>query len=129
MFYKKILLPFDGLPLPDDAFLPACTVAEAMSAELILLRVAPSPPTPTAAAADSEQLYSELKALQAQVADCAVPVTIATMPGAAEDAVVHYAGRHDVDLIVVIRREARDSVAEKVFHDAPCALLALRPHS
>jgi nucleotide-binding universal stress UspA family protein len=124
--FKKILVPFSGLPLSDALFSPACTMAQAMSAELILLRI-----EPPLREKNGERLYSELKALRGQLHDCSVPVSIDTVQGAAEDAILVYANENSVDLIVMPRPSGDkddEATAERVFHKAPCATLVIREH-
>jgi nucleotide-binding universal stress UspA family protein len=96
----KVLLPFEDRSWLDQALDSALDLAGRMSAEIVLLRVTPKtgPLTPEM---PSGCLYSELKALQMQLADCRLPVTIETMPGTLSDAIANYSEWAGEDCLVV----------------------------
>jgi hypothetical protein len=96
----KVLLPFENRSRLDQALDSALSLAGQMSAEIVLLRVNPktgplTPDTPSGC------LFSELKALQMQLADCGLPVTIETMPGSLADAIADYSELAGEDYVVV----------------------------
>ena len=97
--YKNILVPFNALPLSPSLFNPALTVARENSANLVLLRLGAG--NGKAAEDDGERLYTELKALQAQLRRRGVNATIEAAPGVSEETLPAYAAAHDVDLILV----------------------------
>jgi hypothetical protein len=95
----KVLLPFESLSRLDRSLDSALNLAAQMSAEIVLLRV--NPPTNQIAATTSDRLYSELKALQVQLAGSQVPVTIDTMPGSRSDAIAGYADSAGEEYVLV----------------------------
>lgn len=95
---QRILVPFDEPGQLRSTLAHVLPVAEQLSAEVVLLRVN-LPPCPSTRCVDWGQLFSELKALQAQLPVSTVRITLETNPGPAEQAIYHYAEQHRVDLI------------------------------
>jgi len=98
-----ILVPFDDLLNLQATFCRALELAETLEAEVILLRVNlpdSSLSQQTHDAYSQADLYRELKALQAQCASYPTAVRIETTPGPPEKAIIRYAARHQVDLIL-----------------------------
>lgn len=149
--YKKILVPLDGSELAERAVQPSLRIARAMVREakrveeppaihLVLLRVVS---TPAMVAADPA-LYDELVRMgsdesQAYLRGVAaelegdVIVETRTVSGPPAEAIVHFAEDNDIDLIVISshgrtggNRWVYGSVAEKVLHHAPCAVIIIR---
>ena len=141
---KRILVPLDGSSLAERALEPAIAIAESLQAELILLHVIASP-SERGETVHSPQSY-ELKVLADKaVADSYlrevwsgmsndwVPIKFVTSVGRPPEAIVDYARKHDVDLIVMssqgrsaISPWVHGSVAEKVLRSAKCATLVIR---
>lgn len=101
--HKQVLVPFASLPLSAETFESACTVARALSAEIVLLRVNP-PIDPATQTTDCESLYSELKALQTQLRVCDVAVKIETANRGTGKLTVPYAAPEDVDFVIISGR-------------------------
>ena len=101
-----ILVPFDNLLQLQETFCRALELADQLTADVILLRVN-LPDSSLSYQANEEQLYRELKALQVQCASYATAggsrqpgVRIETSQGPPERAIIRYAARHKVDLIL-----------------------------
>lgn len=98
--YEKILVPFDCLPALDDTLAPAFSIALAMAAELVLLRVQ-DPDQDEPCAGTQEEIYSELRALGSQFHDHALQVHIEAIPGPATESVPSYVVEQGIDLVVL----------------------------
>lgn len=151
--FRHIVVPLDGSELAERALSPALRMARAMSAlaadgedngspiRLVLLRAS----SPTSLVAADPFLYDELarmaqdeaqaylNATAAKLSAAPVIIETRTMAGPAAEAVVHYAEENDADLIVLSShgrtggsRWVYGSVAEKVLHHAPCAIVIIR---
>ncbi|MEW5985455.1 MAG: universal stress protein [Chloroflexota bacterium] len=121
--YTRILIPLDRPPFREKAFDLAFSMARDTSAELFFLRLHPNDQ-------DEEDLYTELKSMQAQLDDCCVPVRIEAAPGPPATAIIESAGQHRADLIVMpghgyagIGREVSGNIIEQVLHHTHCASL------
>jgi len=141
---KRILLPLDGSAIAEQALEPALALAEAASAELLLLRVTTMPqvsvqPVPGWPGFDAirdaaeNDAYDYLQGVQAAMADSPVSTSLHVVSGAAPEDIVDIADSKKVDLIVMsshgcsgIERWAFGSVAEKVLRVANCATLVMR---
>ena len=142
--FDKILFPLDGSEFAEKALEPALSVARGMGAEVVLFRVAQPIPR-TQALAEMPGVYDDVVAATIREAEnylstlrAALPierVSIEVRPG--EDGVARqildYAEASGVDLIVMsshgltgVKRWAYGSVAEKVLHGGPCAVLVVR---
>ncbi|MCP5095888.1 MAG: universal stress protein [Chloroflexi bacterium] len=145
--HNRILVTLDGSRLAEKAIVPAVSIAKAIKAELILLRVTDLPQIavdtvdPLVMKQDLDKLEAreriEAKAYLEHVAknisDNKIPVRIEIISGAVAETIQVYAENHPVDLIVMashgrsgIGRWVRGSVAEKVLHSAPCGIYILQ---
>ena len=141
MLVKKILLPLDGSELAETALAPAVALAEALSAELVLLRVI----VPLSIQLDPD-LYKRvidggqkeakryLSGLQLRSLFSAVRLKSEIMVGKAADSILDFAHENEIDLIVMsshgrsgIGRWVYGSVADKVLHKAECSLAIIHP--
>jgi len=133
--FKHILVPLDGSTLAERALPLATSIAEAMSAQLTLLRIVPQ----FAILAADPMLYEEMNRLgeeeayaylrsQADDLDLNTRVEVACETGQPAETVIRYVERHSIDLIVMsshgrsgLNRWVYGSVAERVLRQAPCA--------
>lgn len=142
--YCKIMVPLDGSQFAEMALEPALAIARGMSAEVVLFRVAQPIPR-TQALAEMPDVYDDvvaatireaedyLVALRATLPDERVSIEVRPgEPGVASQ-IMDYAETGGVDLIVMsshgltgIKRWTYGSVAEKVLHGGPCAVLVVR---
>ncbi len=98
---KKMLVPFCGLCDLRRLLAAALKDAGQVPAEVIFLRVN-LPLCPKTGRIDCECLFSELKALQAQLASApSAPVhaRLDTMPGKTKIAIGHYTRQNKIDLL------------------------------
>jgi nucleotide-binding universal stress UspA family protein len=123
---------------------PALSIARAMGSQVVLFRVGQPIPR-TRALAEMPDVYDDVVAatireaedylahLRASLGDD--KITVEVRPGEAGVArqILDYALENDVDLIVMsshgltgVKRWAYGSVAEKVLHGGPCAVLVVR---
>jgi hypothetical protein len=98
----------------------ALQMASDASAELILLRVCHQKPL-----AEREDIFSELKGIQARSQLHNVPITIDTTVDASAKSIARYARDHDVDLVVVPEGDKRlkntgEQLARQVLRRARC---------
>ncbi|MAT99528.1 MAG: hypothetical protein CL608_20490 [Anaerolineaceae bacterium] len=146
--FRRILLPLDGSDMAAQALEPAVALAQALSAELVLLRAAPLPfmveelMTPERRI---EQIEAEvcakalayLEQIKASLtAEHNLPVKTAAIIGSAADVIIDYANEHDVDLIVMnshgrsgILLWTYGSVTEKVILGTDRATMVVRRKS
>lgn len=141
---KRILVPLDGSSLAELALEPARALAEAVSAELIVLHVTSTPqidvqPVPgwpglnaVVEAADQEA-DAYLQGVQAAMGDSPVSVKSRCASGPAAEGIIDSADRQKVDLIVMcshgrsgIERWVFGSVAEKVLRGANRVTLVIQ---
>ena len=145
--YRNVMVPVDGSPFAREAVLQGLRIASKSGAMLRLVRVAVSPPllsAPDAAAFDSvavrEMQTAELADLYAIAAECrahsTVRVTASLERGPVVDALIGYARRHDVDLIVMrshnrhgLARAWFGSVADGLIRKSGIPVLIVRPPS
>lgn len=111
----RILVPFDDLARLQETLCEAMALAERLAAELIVLRVN-LPEREAQALLDEASLYRELKALQAQCADCSPVVRIEAMGGPTEEAILRFAAAEGIDLIMATHLEVL--LARKMDGDA-----------
>lgn len=145
--YKNVMLPVDGSTFSREAVLHGVRIASQTGATLRLVRVAVSPVFlggPGAAGLEAEALRearsSELSELYAIAAECrahsTVSVTASLERGPVIDALVGYAKREKVDLIVM-RSHARGglarawfgSTADGLIRESGIPVLVVRPPS
>ncbi len=150
--YRKILVPLDGSELAERAVNPSLRIARAMSREaqqadespaihLTLLRVVSTPAMVSADPAlfdelvrmGSDESQAYLRSVAAELEAEGVVVETRTVTGPPAEAIVHFAEDNKVDLIVISshgrtggNRWVYGSVAEKVLHHAPCAVIIIR---
>jgi nucleotide-binding universal stress UspA family protein len=147
MMYRNIMVPVDGSSFSREAVLQGLRIASQSGATLRLVRVASSPITmggPDAFISFDEsvrrQRNDELAELYAIAAECrahsTVNVTASLQQGPVVDALIGYARRFRVDLIVM-RSHARrgiarvwfGSVADKLIRESGIPVLVVRPPS
>lgn len=108
-----ILVPFGNLRHLQQTLDRALESARRLSADaVVLLRVNP-PRCPETQGIDCERLYSELRALQVQVASQSMPIRLDVMPGPVETAIMRYAEQNDVGMVFTghLRRLFKSSPA------------------
>ena len=118
--HKRLLLPFSDVDTLAPVMDSALQMASDSSAELILLRVCHQKPL-----AEREDLFSELKGIQARSQLHAVSITIDTTVDASAKSIARYARAHDIDLVVVPEgdkrlQDASDKIAQQVLRRAHC---------
>jgi nucleotide-binding universal stress UspA family protein len=147
MMYRNIMVPIDGSSFSREAVLQALRIASQSGATLRLVRVASTPAViggPAAFVSFDEgarqQRNAELAELYSIAAECrahsTVNVTASLQQGPVVDALIGYAQRYRVDLIVM-RSHARSglarvwfgSVADKLIRDSGIPVLVVRPPS
>ena len=112
-----ILVPFDNLLQLQETFCRALELADQLTADVILLRVN-LPDSTLSIQGNEEQLYRELKALQAQCASYTTDVRIETSQGPPEQAIIRYAAQNDVDLILSAQVSRLLKVGDRRFQTA-----------
>ena len=142
--FARVLIPLDGSDFAEMALEPALSIARGMGAEVVLFRVAQPIPR-TQALAEMPDVYDDVVAATMREAEDYLSKLRATLPdervstevrpgeaGVARQ-ILDYAETSGVDLIVMsshgltgVKRWAYGSVAEKVLHGGPCAVLVVR---
>jgi nucleotide-binding universal stress UspA family protein len=147
MMYRNVMVPVDGSSFSREAVLQGLRIASQCGATLRLVRVASTPlfiGGPDAIVPASEGIRDlrnrELAELYALAAECrahsTVNVTASLQQGPVADALIGYARRYRVDLIVM-RSHARrglarvwfGSVADKMIRESGIPVLVVRPPS
>jgi len=141
---NRILVPLDGSSIAEQALEPALALAEAVSAELIFLRVTTVPhiviqPVPGWPGLDAvmeaaeQEANAYLQGVQAAMGDSPVSTSTRITTGFAAESIIDIADNQQVDLIVMcshgcsgIERWVFGSVAEKVLRGANCVTLVIR---
>ena len=141
MSFKKILVPLDGSELAEAALAPALAFAEALSADVVLLRVV----VPLAIKLDPDLYQSVidrgqkvaktyLNSIQSRSLFSSVCLEGEIMVGKAAESIIDYAQENEIDLIVMsshgrsgISRWVYGSVADKVLYHATCATAVIHP--
>lgn len=145
--YRNVMVPVDGSSFSREAVLQGLRIALQTGATLRLVRVAVTPVflgSPDSVVMESESLRNmhsaELSDLYAIAAECrahsTVIVTASLERGPVLDALIGYAKRHQVDLIVM-RSHARrglarawfGSVADGLIRESGIPVLVVRPPS
>lgn len=140
MSFNKILLPLDGSELAETALAPAVALAEAFSAEIVLLRVV----VPLSIKLDPD-LYQRiidggqreakryLSGIQLRSLFSTVRLKSKTVVGKAAESILDFAHENEIDLIVMsshgrssVDRWVFGSVTEKTLRGAHCPTLVIR---
>ena len=141
MSFNKILLPLDGSELAEKALAPAVALAEAFSAEIVLLRVVVPlfikiDPDLYQRIIDGDQKEAEiyLSGIQLRSLFSTISVKGETVVGKAAKSILDYSQENEIDLIVMsshgrsgISRWVYGSVADKVLHKAECSVVIVHP--
>lgn len=141
---RKILVPLDGSPLAERALEPAQWLAEAMGADLHLLRVTSSAHQ-MLETASMREVFDEIESKEMQEAkaylkskcsdrvDSQLKIEIEVTEGAVAEAILDYAANQQIEMIVMsshgrtgLQRWVYGSVAEKVLRSACCATMIIR---
>jgi nucleotide-binding universal stress UspA family protein len=142
--FNRILVPLDGSLRAETALEQAVAIAESLLAELILLHIVARPikPGETELSPQTYELNdlageavadSYLREVWSRMSNDRVSIKFATAVARPSEAIVDYARKHDVDLIVMsnhrrsgLGRWVHGQDAEKVLHSAPCVLMVIR---
>jgi nucleotide-binding universal stress UspA family protein len=145
--YRNVMVPVDGSSFAREAVLQGLRIASRSGATLRLVRVASAPlfvGGPDSFAVETatlqKQRADELADLYSIAAECrahsTVTVTASLQQGPIVDALMGYARRHRVDLIVMrshvrkgIARAWFGSVADKLIRESGIPVLIVRPPS
>jgi nucleotide-binding universal stress UspA family protein len=145
--YRNVMVPVDGSSFAREAVLQGLRIASRSGATLRLVRVASAPlfvGGPDSFAVENatlqKQRADELADLYSIAAECrahsTVNVTASLQQGPIVDALMGYARRHRVDLIVMrshvrkgIARAWFGSVADKLIRESGIPVLVVRPPS
>lgn len=141
---RRILVPLDGSPVAEQILPTVTTVAQAMSAELILFQVPIAHVTgwmtgdwylPIQGVLDTaeEDAQAYLTALAGRLGEQQLEVVVATSIGPVADCIVEYAEANHVDLIAMcthgrtgLARWALGSVADRVLRAGSTPILLVR---
>lgn len=139
MSFKRILVPLDGSELAERALVPALALAEAMSAKIFFIRVA----IPLFLNLDSKFYQRTIErrqdaakrylwSIQSRFSSSAAEIEAQVVVGRGARSIINYAKENDIDLIVIsshgcsgINRWIYGGVANKVLHNAPCAMVLI----
>ena len=142
--YKRILVPLDGSPLAECALKPALKLAQAVSAELILLRVTfmpliPPGPVPgwpgteVVMNEDEQEAKAYLQRVRDSLPDAPIQLHVHISTNSVAEGIVDMADELQVDLIVMsshgrsgISRWVFGSETEKTLRGAHCTTLVIR---
>lgn len=140
MSFNKVLIPLDGSKLAERALAPALALADAFSAEIVLLRVV----VPLSINLDPDlyqrvinrgqkEAKSYLNSIQMRSHFSAANLKSETMVGKAAESIINYAEENEIDLIVMsshgrsgVERWILGSVTEKTLRGAHCATMVIR---
>ena len=106
--HKRLLLPYADVGKLAETMDPAMKMASDMEAELILLRVCHHQPL-----AEREDIFSELRGIQARSQLHDVAVKIDTTVGKSAKSIAQYASSHEVDLVMVAAGDERMQDSEE----------------
>jgi len=141
---NRILVPLDGSQLAERALQPALALAAARNMAILLLRVSPpiyaelEPMSMRSMFDDIEakgrkEAKAYLQNLSATLAPFDIPVTVETMTGTPAAAILDYANKQQVDMIIMSSHGRTGpglwlmgSVSEKVLRKATCSTLIVR---
>ena len=141
MGFYKILVPLDGSELAEAALPPALAFAEALSADVVLLRVAVPlaiklDPFLYQSVIDRGEMVAEtyLSSIQSRPLFSSVCLEGEIVVGKAAESIIDYAQKNEIDLIVMsshgrsgISRWVYGSVADKILYHATCATAVIHP--
>lgn len=141
MCFNKILVPLDGSELAEAALAPALAFAEALSAHIVLLRVVVPltiklDPGLYQRIIDSGKNDAEvyLNSIQSRSSFSSIHLKAEIVVGKAAESIINYAQENEIDLIMMsshgrsgIGRWVYGSVADKVLHQAACAIAIIHP--
>lgn len=118
--HKRLLLPYADIGKLAETIDPAMQMASDTAAELILLRVCHRQPL-----AEREDIFSELKGIQARSQLHNVALKIDTTVGESAESIAQYASAHAVDLVLVAEGDERmqdsgEEIAAQVSRRANC---------
>jgi nucleotide-binding universal stress UspA family protein len=142
--FRRILVPLDGSELAERALEPALMIARAVSAEVVLFRVA-EPISRTRELARMPDLYHDfitaahreadayLRSLHEGLSYARLSIQSRSAADGVARQILDFVAESDVDLIVMsshgrsgVSRWVHGSVAEKVLSGASCAILLIR---
>ncbi len=142
--HQRILVPLDGSQLAESALEPALVLAQALPAELVLLRVV-NPAHLTLETTtmrqqsdylenhDREETEAYMQQIQASLTGQPVVIHTDIVKGSTAETIIDYAAAHRFDLIVMsshgrsgIQRWVYGSITEKVLRGANCATMVIR---
>lgn len=106
--HKRLLLPYADISKLAEMIGPAMQMASDTEAELIFLRVCHHLPL-----AEREDIFSELKGIQARSQLHNISVKIDTTVGSSAKSIAKYARAHAVDLVMVAEGDERMQENEK----------------
>ena len=106
--HKRLLLPYADIGRLAQTIDPALQMASDTAAELILLRVCHHQPL-----SEREDIFSELKGIQARSQLHDVSVKIDTTVGSSAQSIAQYAHSHAVDLVMVSEGDERMQDSEE----------------
>lgn len=137
--YKKVMVALDGSATANQALPHAEFLAKTFKAELSLFRAVPDVDRIGRVGPEDEEQRRQIDDAerdldsQAEMLRHHLDIQVVTDVGDPADRIVAYAKTHKVDLIVMtthgrsgLSRMIYGSVAEKVLHTAPCAILLIR---
>lgn len=147
--FRRILVPLDGSGLAERALEPAIRIAQADSAELVLLRIADLKDMQLTEGGvysylrwnelverNQQEAIDYLERVQQTKVPRAVPACTLVLDGDEAGTIVDTAASEGVDLIIMsthgrsgLSRWILGSVTEKVLRAAPCPVLVIRPES
>jgi len=137
--YKNILLPLDGSTLAEQSISPTIELAKIFGSKIILLQIGEVFPLLKEDRDAEEKLMKEragnyLDPIKKKLEEEGLSVDIAIKTGKADLEICLFAGRYDIDLVVMsthglggITRWALGSVSDKVVRHSPKPVLLLRP--
>ena len=123
--HKRLLLPYADIGKLAQNIDPALKMASDTEAELILLRVCHHLPL-----AEREDIFSELKGIQARLQLHNISMKIDTTVGSSAKSIAQYAQSHEVDLVMVAEgdermQESGKKIIEQVSRRAHCDAVML----
>lgn len=96
---QTVLVPFRNISELHHTLDPALETARQLAAESVVLLRVNLPRRPETKDIEGERLFSELRALQTQMAGNPMPIRLDVMPGPMESAIMRYAEQHDVGIV------------------------------
>jgi len=139
MIFRRILVPLDGSAMAERALVPAMALAEAISARVIIIRVA----VPLTLNLDPKfyklfirQRQNEakryLRSVQSRFASSSADLETQVIVGRGARSIINFAQEQDIDLIIISshglsgsNRWIFGSVVDKVLHNAPCSIVLI----